>query len=86
MDPAWLLEDHDTDGHVADHLAQFVAPGVVLAQTVDDPSDPNHERLAENVSRLREASDARGRRLEVIELAVLPRSIVRGAPGCGPRP
>jgi agmatine deiminase len=74
-----LLEDHDTDGHV-DNVAQFAAPGVVLAQTVDDPSDPNHEPLAENVQRLRAAVDARGRRVEVIEVGVLPRTTVRGAP------
>jgi agmatine deiminase len=78
-----LLEDHDTDGHV-DNVAQFVAPGVVLAQTVDDASDPNHEPLAENVERLRDARDARGRRLEVIELGVLPRTDVRGEPGVVP--
>ncbi len=78
-----LLEDHDTDGHV-DNVAQFVSPGVVLAQTVDDPSDPNHERLAENVQRLRGAVDARGRSLSVIELGVLPRTAVRGAPGVVP--
>ena len=75
-----LLEDHDTDGHV-DNVAHFVAPGLVLAQTVDDPGDPNHERLAENVDRLRGAVDARGRRLEVIEVGVLPRATVRGALG-----
>jgi agmatine deiminase len=78
-----LLEDHDTDGHV-DNVAQFVAPGVVLAQTADDPSDPNHEPLAENVEQLRAAVDARGRRLEVIELGVLPRTTVRGEPGVVP--
>ncbi len=78
-----LLEDHDTDGHV-DNVAQFVSPGVVLAQTVDDPSDPNHEPLAENAERLRAARDARGRRLEVIELGVLPRTTVRGEPGVVP--
>jgi agmatine deiminase len=78
-----LLEDHDTDGHV-DNVAQFVAPGVVLAQTVDDPADPNHERLGENVERLRSAVDAGGRPLSVIELGMLPRTIVRGAAGVVP--
>jgi agmatine deiminase len=81
--PAGLLEDHDTDGHV-DNVAQFVAPGVVLAQTVDDPSDPNHEPMAENAERLRAARDARGRALEVIEIGVLPRRTVRGQPGVVP--
>jgi agmatine deiminase len=78
-----LLEDHDTDGHV-DNVAHFVAPGLVLAQTVDDPADPNHERLAENALRLRSAVDARGRRLEVVEVGVLPRAEVRGASGVVP--
>jgi agmatine deiminase len=78
-----LLEDHDTDGHI-DNVAQFVAPGVVLAQTVEDPADPNHERMAENAERLRGAVDARGRRITVIELGVLPRTTVRGAPGVVP--
>jgi agmatine deiminase len=81
--PHGLLEDHDTDGHV-DNVAQFVAPGVVLAQTVDDPADPNHEPLAENAERLRAGTDARGRRLEVIELGVLPRTVVRGTSGVVP--
>jgi agmatine deiminase len=78
-----LVEDYDTDGHV-DNVAVFVRPGMVLAQTVDDARDPNHEPLAENVERLRAATDARGRRLEVIELPMLPRTRVRGQPGVVP--
>lgn len=77
-----LVEDYDTDGHV-DNVAVFVAPGVVLAQTAD-VRDPNHEPLAENVERLRAATDACGRPLEVIELPVLPRIRVRGQPGVVP--
>ena len=78
-----LVEDYDTDGHV-DNVAVFVRPGVVLAQTVDDARDPNHEPLAENVERLRAATDARGRRFEVIALPVFPRTRVRGQPGVVP--
>jgi agmatine deiminase len=78
-----LLEDHDTDGHV-DNVAQFVRPGVVLAQTVENAADPNHEPMAENLERLRAATDARGRRLEVIEVDLLPRTTVRGSTGVVP--
>jgi agmatine deiminase len=80
--PHGLLEDHDTDGHV-DNVAAFVEPGRVLLQTAP-PGDPNHERLAENASRLRAATDARGRSIEVVELDVLPTTTVRGARGCVP--
>ena len=66
----WLgrgLEDDDTDGHI-DNLACFVRPGVVMAVVCDDPEDPNHPVLQDNLQRLRMAQDARGRALEVIEL------------------
>jgi agmatine deiminase len=70
----WLgqgLDKDDTDGHV-DNIACFVRPGVVMAVTCDDPADPNHAILADNLSRLAKARDAKGRALEVIELP-LPR-------------
>ncbi|WP_340117978.1 agmatine deiminase family protein [Pelagibius sp. 7325] len=70
----WLgqgLDKDDTDGHV-DNIACFVRPGVVMAVTCDDPADPNHAILGDNLARLKQARDAKGRALEVIELP-LPR-------------
>lgn len=71
----WLgdgIEGDDTDGHV-DDLARFVAPGVVVAATCGDTSDPNHAPLAENRRRLAGARDAAGRALAVVELPMPPR-------------
>lgn len=68
--PHGLVEDR-TGGHV-DNVAAFVAPGRVLCQTVPDPDDPNHALLEANRSVLEGAVDARGRRLEVVELDLLP--------------
>jgi agmatine deiminase len=65
----WLGEGHhldrDTDGHV-DGIAAYVRPGVVLLHAPSDPQDPDHESGEENLHRLREARDARGRAFEVI--------------------
>ncbi len=66
-----LAEDTETDGHV-DNVVEFVAPGVALVQTVSDRSNPNYDRLRDNLERLRAARDARGRRVEIIEMDVLP--------------
>lgn len=62
-----LVSDTDTDGHV-DTVAAFVRPGIVLAQASREPADPNHDRLADNLARLRAARDARGRALQIIEI------------------
>jgi len=71
--PFGLVEDSgplSTSGHV-DDVAQFIAPGVVLAQTA--PADnPNHSRLWENLAVLQQATDAAGRQLEVVEMDLLP--------------
>lgn len=66
-----LIEDTETDGHV-DNEVEFIAPGVVLVQTVKDKSNPNYALLNDNLKRLSEARDARGRKLEIIEMDVLP--------------
>ncbi|MGH9416643.1 MAG: agmatine deiminase family protein [Terriglobales bacterium] len=68
----WLGEGiagDDTDGHV-DDAARFLAPGVVLAAVEPDSGDANHAPLEANLRRLRALRDARGRRLEVLTLAM----------------
>jgi agmatine deiminase len=79
--PFGLADDDDTDGHV-DNVACFVEPGVVMVQGCDDPTAPDHDRLAINRRCLSGARDAAGRRLEVVEVPVLPRAVV----GRGDRP
>jgi len=71
--PFGLVEDSgpfSTSGHV-DDVAQFVAPGVVIAQTCE-PDNPNYSRLQENLELLEASVDAAGRRLEVVESPLLP--------------
>jgi agmatine deiminase len=62
-----LIHD-ETDGHV-DNLACFARPGVVLALAEDDYLEPNFPALSDNLERLRKATDARGRRLEIVPIA-----------------
>lgn len=61
-----LLNDH-TDGHI-DNLARFVAPGRVVCQVPWNDDDPNADVLEEIALSLRAMTDARGRKLEVIEI------------------
>lgn len=63
----WLkrgIDPEETNGHV-DDVACFVRPGVVLAGWTDDVSDWRYEILAENLEILKNATDAKGRPLEV---------------------
>ncbi|MEE9217758.1 MAG: agmatine deiminase family protein [Acidobacteriota bacterium] len=66
----WLdkaMDFDDTDGHI-DNLATFVAPGVVAALSEVDPSDSQYAALQENLRRLKKATDAKGRPLEILEI------------------
>ena len=66
----WLgrgVYNDETDGHV-DNLACFVRPGVVMLAWTDDESDPQHAISRDALERLRSATDARGRALEVVRI------------------
>lgn len=75
----WLkrgLSGDETDGHV-DNIACFAAPGQVLIQVCDDPEDDNYTTTQENLALLEAATDARGRKLEIVKIPQPPRAEYR---------
>jgi agmatine deiminase len=73
----WLgrgIAGDDTHGHV-DDISRFVAPDTVLTVVEPSRADVNYEPLQENLSRLRNATDLQGRKLQVIELP-LPHPVI----------
>jgi agmatine deiminase len=66
----WLgrgIAGDDTHGHV-DDIARFVAPHTVLTVVEPCAADPNHEPLADNLQRLKDAHDQNGQHLNVVEM------------------
>ena len=66
----WLssgITGDDTHGHV-DDISRFVGESTVVTAVEPDPRDPNHAPLAENLRRLKAATDQDGRPLTVVEL------------------
>jgi len=66
-----LFEDKSTDGHV-DCVAEYLAPGQILIQTIYNKKNPNYEILKNNLKIIENETDAMGNRLEVIEMPYLP--------------
>lgn len=66
-----LVEDKDTDGHV-DCVVEYITPGKIIAQTVHEKNNPNYELLQDNLKILNNATDAKGRKLEIVEMPYLP--------------
>lgn len=68
--PRGLTRDYDefgTRGHV-DIVACFASPGTVLLHRQDNPAHPDHGVMQEIRAVLEAATDARGRRLELIDV------------------
>jgi agmatine deiminase len=68
-------EDRDTDGHI-DGVAPYIAPARVALLAPEDPADPDHESGRDNLERLRQARDAKGRTIEVIVFQTEPSGVV----------
>ncbi len=76
----WLdrgIVGDDTHGHV-DDIARFVAEDTIVAVVEPNKSDPNHELLAENLRRLKQMTDQRGKRFTIVELPMPAPVIFRG--------
>ncbi|MEV7521882.1 agmatine deiminase family protein [Streptomyces sp. NPDC091371] len=67
----WLpyggLLDTETDGHV-DGVCAFAAPGTVVVSLPDNPNHPDYARMRANRAVLEASTDARGRRLEIVDV------------------
>jgi agmatine deiminase len=73
----WLgrgIAGDDTAGHI-DDFARFVSPGKIVLASEQNRKDENYKPLKEARQRLSGARDAKGRRVEVIELP-MPEPVV----------
>jgi agmatine deiminase len=76
----WLkrgLAGDETDGHV-DNVACFAAPGRILLQACNDPNDENYAVTRENLEILHRETDARGRKIEIVQILQPPETYHQG--------
>lgn len=76
----WLengLAGDETDGHV-DNVACFARPGVILLQTCMDTEDANYDITLQNLETLNTATDAKNRKIEIIEIPQPPARYYEG--------
>ncbi len=70
----WLkkgLFGDETDGHI-DNVATFVKPHVIAIQSCNDINDPNYSIYKENLNILENATDALGKKFEIISIPQPP--------------
>lgn len=73
----WLgdgIEGDDTDGHI-DDLTRFVGKSRVVTVVEDNPDDPNHRILQENLEALRALRDEDGAPLDIVPLPMPARRL-----------
>lgn len=73
--PNGLVPDPITDGHI-DGIVAFAAPGVVLVHTTNDKNDANYAITHKAKQILQQSYDAKGRKLEVIEIPLTSFDVV----------
>ena len=74
-------DDLETDGHI-DGLACFVRPGVVLCEVASQENAERCNNLRKNMAALQEATDAAGRKLEIITIAEADGADATSEPFC----
>ncbi len=66
-----LEPDPITDGHV-DGMMAYIDSGTLLLSSTQDKSNPNYEICLDAKRRLSEVTDAKGRKIEIIDLPLTP--------------
>jgi agmatine deiminase len=73
----WLgrgIAGDDTHGHI-DDITRFVSSSKIVTMVEPNRNDKNHEPLAENLRRLKSATDQDGKRFEVVEM-LMPAPVI----------